>query len=205
MFLTDQPGYAPKGYGKVDAVLKLQELDERFRQWLVNDYLQREHSEIGCSPKSRWESKSFVPRLPDTKEELDILLLTVTRPRKVHRDGIRFQGFRYFDISLSGYIGEEVTIRFDPRDLAEILVYADNALVCRAVCFELSDKRTSLKEVIRARSAKRREVRESLTDLLQIADKYVPREKPSLSVVPIVAAPEVEYPKFKIKRFACDE
>lgn len=205
LFLTDQPGYAPKGYGKVDAVLKLQELDERFRQWLVNDYLQREHSEIGCSPKSRWESKSFVPRLPDTKEELDILLLTVTRPRKVHRGGIRFQGFRYFDISLSGYIGEEVTIRFDPRDLAEILVYADNALVCRAVCFELSDKRTSLKEVIRARSAKRREVRESLTDLLQIADKYVPREKPSLSVVPIVAAPEVEYPKFKIKRFACDE
>ncbi len=206
LFLTGQPGYAPKGFGNVvEAVLKLEELEERFRKWLIEDYMQREHSEIGMAPKSRWESNTFIPRLPDSKEELDILLLTVTRPRKVHRDGIRFQGFRYFDVNLSGYIGEEVTIRFDPRDLAEILVYADNELVCRAVCFELSDKKTSLKEVIRARNAKRREVRENLKELLQIADKYVPAEKPSLNVVPINVPPEVNYPKFKIKRFACDE
>jgi putative transposase len=131
--------------------------------------------------------------------------LTVAKPRTVHRDGIRFQGFRYFDVNLAGYIREEVTIRYDPRDLAEILVYADNALVCRATCFELSDRTVTLKEVIRARNARRREVRESLKDLLETADKYAPGERPSSHPAESESIPPPEYPKFKIKRFACDD
>ncbi len=205
LFLSGQPGYAPRGFGNVEPVLTLEELDKRLRKWLIDDYMQREHSELGVSPKTRWESSSFIPRMPDSREQLDILLLTITKPRTVHRDGIRFQGFRYFGTDLAGYIGEEVTIRYDPRDLAEILVYADNALVCRAVCFELSDKTVSLKEVIRARNARRRDVRESLSELLQAADKHVPLEKPAArsSASTIMSVPE--YPKFKIKRFACDD
>jgi hypothetical protein len=44
---------------------------------------------------------------------LDLLLLTLAETRRVRRDGIRFSGYRYFDVSLSGYIGEDVTIRYD--------------------------------------------------------------------------------------------
>ncbi len=205
LFLAGQPGYAPKGFGNVEPVLTLEDLDVRFRKWLVEDYLQRKHSETGVEPKQRWESSSFIPRMPDSQEQLDILLLTVTKPRTVHRDGIRFQGFRYFDINLAGYVGEEVTIRYDPRDLAQILVYADNALVCRAVCFELSDKTVSLKEVIRARNARRRDLRENLNELLKAADKHVPAEKSAQRSPAETTVPAPDYPKFKIRRFACDD
>jgi putative transposase len=205
LFLTQQPGYAPKGSGVSEPVLKLEELENRFRKWLIEDYLQRVHSETGMSPKSRWESGDFIPRMPDSKEQLDILLLTVAKPRNVHRDGIRFQGFRYFDVNLAGHIGEEVTIRYDPRDLAEILVYSENSLLCRAVCTELSEKTISLKEVIRARNSRRREVRENLIDLLQVADRHVPPEMANKEMAMEQTPKTAEYPKFKIKRFACDD
>jgi len=56
-------------------------------------------------------------------DRLDLLLLTVAKPRKVHPDGIRFQGLRYLDPVLAAYAGESVIIRYDPRDLAEIRVF----------------------------------------------------------------------------------
>jgi putative transposase len=114
---------------------------------------------------------------------------------------IRFQGYRYFDINLSGYVTEEVTN--DPRDLPEVLVYADNTLICRAVCYELSDKKVSLKDVVWARNARRKELRENLKDRLEIADKHSPAAKASSK--PDGATTPAEYPKFKIKRFACDD
>ncbi|MBZ0185602.1 MAG: Mu transposase C-terminal domain-containing protein [Candidatus Obscuribacterales bacterium] len=53
--------------------------------------------------------------------------MTVAQSRRVRRDGIRFCGYRYFDVSLSGYIGEDITIRYDPRDLAQIHVYSNDS------------------------------------------------------------------------------
>ncbi len=199
MFLSSLPGYSPRRSGQVEPVLTLEELDQKFRSWLIDQYLQREHSETGMTPSSRWESFPFLPRMPDSLEQLDVLLLTVAKPRRVQRDGIRFQGFRYFDVNLSGYVGEYVTIRYDPRDLAEIYVYADDALVCRAVCFELSDKTVGLKDIIKARNHRKKQLNQDLRELLIVADKHV-RSKS------IVAEPAVpDYPKFKIKRFACDD
>src|SRR3712207_7225201 len=48
-----------------------------------------------------------------------------SKARRVHRDGIWFQGLRYLDLTLAAYVGEAVTIRYDPRDLAEIRVFQD--------------------------------------------------------------------------------
>jgi len=152
MFLASLPGYAPKGHSDVQGVLTLEQLEQRFKNWLVSDYPVRTHSEINMGPKARWEDFPFVPRMPDNSEQLDLLLLTVAKTRRVRRDGIRFSGLRYFDVSLSGYIGEDVTIRYDPRDLGFIHVYSENVLVCRAACFELSRKTVSLKEVQHARN-----------------------------------------------------
>jgi putative transposase len=69
---------------------------------------------------------------------LDLLLLTVRTPRRSHQDGIRFQGLRYFDLALAAYVGESVTIRYDPRDLAEIWVPYQDHFLCHAVCQELA-------------------------------------------------------------------
>ncbi len=59
-------------------------------------------------PRARWEASAFLPRMPDSLEQLDLLLLTVAKGRQIQRDGIRFQGYRYIDPTLAAYVGETV-------------------------------------------------------------------------------------------------
>lgn len=40
--------------------------------------------------------------------QLDLLLLTVAKTRKVQQDGIHFQNHRYMDITLAAFVEEEV-------------------------------------------------------------------------------------------------
>src|SRR6478672_9763268 len=100
-------------------------------------------------------SGRFLLRLPDSLEELDLLLLTVAKPRRVHPDGIHFQGFRYLDTTLAAYVGEDVIIRYDPRDMAELRVYFGDAFLCRAITPELAGETVALKDIIRARNQRR--------------------------------------------------
>jgi putative transposase len=104
----------------VKAQLTLPAFEQRFRTWLLEDYHTRVHEETKCKPAERWEAGGFVPRMPKSLEQLDLLLLTVTKTRRIQQDGIRFQGYRYIDPTLAGYVKEDVVIRYDPADLAEI-------------------------------------------------------------------------------------
>jgi putative transposase len=106
LFLSQQPGYAPPGTPPPtsNALLTLSELDSRLRVFLINDYHQRSHSETGMAPQARWDAGGFLPRLPDSLEQLDLLLLTVASARSVHPDGIHFQGLRYLDPVLADYV-----------------------------------------------------------------------------------------------------
>jgi hypothetical protein len=67
----------------------------------LKDVVVLPHSEAGVAPRTRWEAHGFLPRLPDSLEQLDLLPLTVAKPRRVHQDGIHFQGFRYLDVPLA--------------------------------------------------------------------------------------------------------
>ena len=106
----------------------------------------------------------FLPRMPESLEQLDLLLLTVPKTRRVHPDGIRFSGLRYIDPTLAAYVGEEVLLRYDPRDVAEVRVFHEGRFVCRAVCQELAGETVPLREVIRARDRRRRELRRTIQD-----------------------------------------
>lgn len=207
MLLSSLPGYAPAGHGKVQAVLTIEQLEQRFKTWLLTEYLVRKHSETNMSPKDRWESFPFLPRMPDSIEQLDLLLMTIAKERLVRRDGIRVLGFRYLDLALQAYSGERVTVRYDPRDLAEIHVYFQNTLICKASCFELSGKKVTLKEVMQARNHEAKAQKQRLKELLSIAEIYAPKEFPVVqdTVSSRDGSPSVEYPKLKIKRFACDD
>lgn len=123
VLLQDLPGYAPEGATGGEAKLTLPAFEQRFRDWLLSDYHQRFHSEMKCTPQERWERGEFVPRMPATLAQLDLLLLTVRKTRRVQQDGIRFEGYRYMDPTLAGYVKEDVVIRYDPADLAEIHVF----------------------------------------------------------------------------------
>ena len=82
-------------------------------------YHRRPSSESKLSPKERWEQGGFLPRMPDSIERLDLLLIHEVRTSKVRTDGIHFHTFRYLSLTLAAYVGEEVTIRFDPRTWAK--------------------------------------------------------------------------------------
>ena len=172
LFLQDVPGYAPKGY-QAEAQLELSAFEQQFRTWLLSDYQHRVHSETKCKPAECWEAGGFVPRMPDSAEQLDLLLLTVAKTRRVQQDGIRFQNYRYIDTTLAAYVKEEVLIRYDPVDLAEIHVFYQDRFLCRAICQELSGQTVSLKEIEKARSARRKQVRVGLSTREAVVEHFL--------------------------------
>lgn len=99
MCLAELPGYAPRGTPDraERAVLTLPQLDAAIGRFFREVYHRRVHSETGQPPQERWGAGGFLPRMPESLEQLDLLLLFVARPRKVHPDGIHFQGLRYLD------------------------------------------------------------------------------------------------------------
>jgi putative transposase len=123
LLLQDLPGYAPEGSTGVKATLTLSAFEQRFRIWLLEDYHHRVHVETKAAPQERWEAGGFLPRTPKSLEQLDLLLLMVAKTRHVQHDGIRFQGYRYMDSTLAGYVKEEVVIRYDLANMAQIRVF----------------------------------------------------------------------------------
>lgn len=123
LFLHQLPGYINKQKSSINPSLTLSELDIQFREFLFSEYHIRPHGTTGIPPQERWEQNGFLPQMPETLEDLDLLLLHVAKSRHVRSDGIRFQGLRYTDATLAAYVGEEVIIRYNPRDIAEIRVF----------------------------------------------------------------------------------
>ena len=176
LLLARLPGYAPAGFAtRVMPALRSAGFTQAFEHFVLYEYHRTPHSATGLSPHARWSANGFLPQFPLSLEHLDLLLLTVAKPRRVHQDGLRFQALRYIDPTLAAYVGEDVLIRYDPRDMAEIRVYYQECFLCRAVCQELAGETVSLKDIIRARQRRKRElqrqvsVRQSLIDQLLAA------------------------------------
>jgi len=88
------------------------------------------------------------------------------------------EGKRYLDLTLAAYVGEDVTIRYDPRDMAEIRVFYHDAFLCRAICAELAGQTISLKEIQAARTARRKTLRETVTERQQVVERYLAVHRP---------------------------
>jgi putative transposase len=170
MFLCTLPGFKRSG-GK--RRLTLAEFDVLFRTFILETYNERPHGETGVAPVHRWEKGGFLPRMPATLEQLDLLLLTVPTARKVHSDGIRFQGLRYIDTTLAAYIGESVTLRYDPRDAAEVRVFYRDRFLCRAICPELAGTIITLQDVLKARKQRRRGLVAKLRERTKAVDQLM--------------------------------
>ena len=164
MLLCSLPGYTPAGPPLGKTLLTLSAFEAHLQHFILEQYHQRPHSETGVPPQARWAAGGFLPRLPESLEQLDLLLLTVAKSRKVRQDGIHFQGFCYLDTTLAAYVGEPVIIRYDPRDMAEIRVFHDHRFLCRAICAELAGETIALREIIQARTHRRKALRHTLQD-----------------------------------------
>ena len=85
--------------------------------------------------------------------------------RRVQRDGIRFASTRYISPVFAAYVGDDVTVRYDPRDLGEVRVFHDNAFLCRAIAPERSSETVSFADLQTARNKQRRALKQQLRDL----------------------------------------
>jgi putative transposase len=189
MFLCDLDGYTRRSRRKPS--LTLERLEDLFRTFVLEVYHRRASSEVRLAPSERWEEGGFLPRMPDSLEQLDLLLMQEVRSRKVRRDGIHFQSLRYLSLTLAAYIAEEVTIRYDPRDMGEIRVFYKGSFLCRAISAELAGDTIPLRDIIRARNRRRKELRSILRDrqkmvdtLLQLKQGPSPEEVRANTLVP---------------------
>jgi putative transposase len=203
MCLPHLPGHAPRGTKDRagQARLSLAELDEAIGMFIREVYNITAHSETGQPPKQRWESGAFIPRMPDSLEQLDLLLLTVAKARTIHPDGIHFQSLRYLDPVLAAYVGEKVIIRYDPRDMAEIRVFYQDRFLCRAICPDLADRTISLKEITAARNARRRELRARLGERASVVDRLIEVHRPAPPDIPALPEPSAQPERPRLKRY----
>jgi putative transposase len=178
LFRTADQLFIPDIKSPKTAPLPVEDIDRAFKKWLLETYLTRKNEDLDESPLDRWKAAARIPRMPESQEALDLMLLHVGRTRIMRRDGIRFKTFRYFDVALSKYVKEEVSIRYDPRDMSEIFVYADGKFVGKAFCRELEGKETNLIEIIRERTRRKNEVKAAVLERQKLA-------QPLLSVAPI--------------------
>ena len=81
--------------------MTMDQLEQQFRVFLIEVYQRTPVAESELSPSAKWEEGGFLPRIPVSLEQLDLLLIEEIRPRKVRRDGIHFQGFRYIWLTLA--------------------------------------------------------------------------------------------------------
>ncbi len=177
--LPELPGHLVCGRPASPPRLTLAQLDDALGTWISDVYHRRAHSETGAEPQRAWVADGWLARMPDTLEQLDELLVMVAKPRVVHRDGIRFEGLRFLSPTLAAYVGQPVTIRYDPRDLGEIRVFHNNRFVCRAISRDHAGKALTLKDIQAARAAHRRELRAQLTARQARVNEYLPMHQPS--------------------------
>ena len=187
-------------------MLTLPELAQELERYLIGEYLVTPHSETGQAPQARWDAGGFLPNMPESLEQLDLLLLTVPKTRRVRPDGIHFMGMRYIDPTLAAYVGEEVVLRYDPRDVAEVRVFYQDRFLCRAVCQELAGETVSFREIATARNRRRRELRQTVQDRRRVVDSlWRAKHWGGTREAPAEPPPEPSPPPVKLKRYFCDE
>jgi putative transposase len=126
--------------------------------------------------------------MPDSLEQLDLLLVMAVKTRQVRRDGIRFQGLLYTDPTLAAYVGETVSIRYDPRDITELRVFHRDRFLCRAVSAHHAHHTISLKDIQQARTARRKALRNEITVKSRRVTEFLP--DPATPPKPVEQKPE---------------
>lgn len=167
LLLSELTGYTQNK--NPTAKYTLAELNSFIRSFII-EYNQREHPTIKATPKECWESSGFIPHMPDSIDQLDLLLLTLAKSRMVRRDGIHFQGLRYIDPILADYVGESVIIRYDPTDITSIRVFYKNRYLCQPICQALDEQSVNLKDIQSARNKRRKNLHRQIDQRLSLVD-----------------------------------
>jgi putative transposase len=147
-------------------------------RYIVDRYNQGLDARMGNQSRiGRWEAGLTVQLPLLSERELDICLMRRER-RRVYRGGyLQFANLSYRGEHLAGYGGEEVIIRYDPRDITTVLVYQQEGsgerFVARAHATGLETETMSYREA-QAISSRLRRVGKAITNesvLLEVRDR----------------------------------
>lgn len=199
LFLQDLPGYMGNQTSS-SSLITIKELDEKLSEFIIYNYHHKTHSTTKRAPIQAWNQSGFIPNLPESLENLDLLLLNVAKPRKIHADGIHFQGLRYMDTNLAAYVGESVVIRYDPRDIAEIRVFFKDRYICTAISHEISDYTVDLKDIVSARNKVRKNMKKQIDTGKSVVDEVVTSKQQDMET----DAGQTISKKSKLKRYFND-
>lgn len=100
----------------------MDELNQRFWQWLESDYHRRAHNGInGESPAARFAERSAAVRAAPSEEELQRLFLHCTR-RRVRKDATVSLDGKWFELS-PALRGQEVDIHYNPFPFERVEIH----------------------------------------------------------------------------------
>jgi putative transposase len=134
---SQRKGYDSEGL----AALTLKEFEQHIVEFIVNVYHQRVHSQIGMSPRKKWElgvlgdaDSIGTGVMPIPEDPLRIRLdFMPFFERSVQQYGIQIDGITYYDKVLDRYINatdpdhpkakRKFLIRRDPRDISKVYFY----------------------------------------------------------------------------------
>ena len=179
-FFSTLPGYTTRelkphlSQVKAEACLTLEQLEGLLVRYIVDNYNQQPDARVGQESRiGRWQSGRMAQASPMDERELDLLLMRQDR-RRVYQGGcIRFANLIYQGEYLGGYVGEEVVLRYDPRDITRLYVYraqgAKDVFLTRAYALNLEAERLSLADA-KAISRRLREGRQSITNQSVLAE-----------------------------------
>jgi putative transposase len=205
ILMSELPGYTPEDEPPATPGMTIQQLKKTFDDWVISEYMHREHSEIDTTPFERWSNHHQLPRLAPSLESLDVLLMTVPNTRIVQQEGVRIFNLLYWATEFCGLTTKHVTARYDPRDISQVLIYLDDKFVCRATCSEIADKKPALKEFMQARNRYKRELKKDIADSVTFAASF-PEALRAIPPEPSVIGP-VQSTKHstKLRRYTVDE
>ncbi len=131
-----------KGYdSEAEATLTLREFEYLVVEFIVNVYHQRNHSELGMSPRKKWELGILgdatkpgvgIPQVPEDPFRLRLDFMPFFE-RSVQQYGIQIDCINYYDPVLDPYINStdlhnpkarrSFKIRRDPRDISKVYFF----------------------------------------------------------------------------------
>ena len=177
-FRTVDQRFTHKRKNEKTKPLSLSSIESEFHEWLMTEYHQKKHKGIKTSPMEKWNEGKCLPRLPESLDALDLMLHKVGRPRKMWQEGIRFKNRRYSHLLLTQSMGQEFTIRYDPRDLSSIWVYEEEGkLLCKAGSADLLESEMEPGEMIANNARTKKELKKKIKDKNAKADSYVTTEE----------------------------
>jgi transposase InsO family protein len=140
ILIIHTPPYQPEGRGKIErffrsvreqflasldpqALLSLEQLNERLWHWLDTVYHRREHSALRTTPLLRWQRDiEQVRQLPPATDMRRLFFHRVDR--LVRRDSTFLLRNHFFEAPPQ-LAGKRIEVRFDPLDLAHVEIYCD--------------------------------------------------------------------------------